>query len=131
LINFLMVVLPKEKVIMGSGLRGLMNGLGSTFGVSMAAIFVERQQTVHALALSEDQGVFPIGAAEAVVTVQEHLQTAGEWDLLSTKAMQAIREVMLDEAAVLAYRDCYLAIAGSSLLSLALTLFLRVPQRRR
>jgi EmrB/QacA subfamily drug resistance transporter len=38
LINFLMAVLPKEKVIMGSGLRGLMNGLGSTFGVSMAAI---------------------------------------------------------------------------------------------
>lgn len=116
---------------MGSGLRGLMNGLGSTFGVSMAAIFVERQQTVHALAFSEDQSVFPIGAAEAEITVQEHLQTAGEWDLLSTKAMQAIREVMLDEAAVLAYRDCYLAIAASSLLSLALTLFLRVPQRRR
>ena len=131
LINFLMVVLPKEKVIMGSGLRGLMNGLGSTFGVSMAAIFVEQQQTVHALAFSDEQSLLPIGAAEAVVATQEHLQTAGEWDLLSTRAMQAIREVMLDEAAVLAYRDCYLAIAASSLLSLALTLFLRVPPRGR
>lgn len=131
LINFLMVVLPKEKVIMGSGLRGLMNGLGSTFGVSMAAIFVEQQQTVHALAFSDEQSLLPIGAAEAVVATQEHLHTAGEWELLSTKAMQAIREVMLDEAAVLAYRDCYLAIAASSLLSMALTLFLRVPQRRR
>jgi sugar phosphate permease len=48
LLNVLMVVLPKENVMMGSGLRGLMNGLGSTFGVSMAAIFVEKQQTVHA-----------------------------------------------------------------------------------
>ncbi len=38
---------------------------------------------------------------------------------------------MLAEAAVLAYRDCYLAIAVSSLLSLALTLFLRVPRQRR
>jgi predicted MFS family arabinose efflux permease len=131
LINFLMVVLPKEKVIMGSGLRGLMNGLGSTFGVSMAALFVEQQQTVHALAFSDEQSLLPIGAAEAVMATQEHLHTAGEWDLLSTRAMQAIREVMLDEAAVLAYRDCYLAIAASSLLSLALTLFLRVPQRRR
>jgi sugar phosphate permease len=37
-LNFLMAVLPKEKVIMGSGLPGLMNVMGSTFGVSMAAI---------------------------------------------------------------------------------------------
>jgi len=131
LINILMVVLPKEKVVMGSGLRGLMNGLGSTFGVSMAAIFVEEQQTVHALRFSEDQSVSPIGAAEALAAAQESLQVEGEWDLLSTKAQMVLRDTMLAEAAVLAYRDCYLAIAVSSLLSLALTLFLRVPRQRR
>ena len=80
LLNVLMVVLPKEKVMMGSGLRGLMNGLGSTFGVSMAAIFVEKQQTIHALAFSEDQSLYPIGAAEAVAAAQEYLSSAGEWD---------------------------------------------------
>jgi DHA2 family multidrug resistance protein len=130
LINLLMVVLPKEKIMMGSGLRGLTNGLGSTFGVSMAAILVERQQAVHALAFSEDQGSSPIAAAEAMVAAQEHLHGAGEWDLLPTKAMLLIRQTMFDEAAVLAYRDCYLAIAMSSLVSLALTLFLRTPPRR-
>jgi EmrB/QacA subfamily drug resistance transporter len=130
LINFLMAVLPKEKVIMGSGLRGLMNGLGSTFGVSMAAIFVEKQQAVHALRFSEDQDWYPLGLAETLTATQEHLRLEGEWDLLSTKTMLAIRETMLGEAAVLAYRDCYLAIACSSLLSLGLTLFLRLPQRR-
>jgi EmrB/QacA subfamily drug resistance transporter len=131
LINLLMVVLPKEKVMMGSGLRGLMNGLGSTFGVSMAAILVEKQQTVHALAISEDQNLLPIGAAEAMTAAEEHLQMAGEWDLLPIKAMMLIRQVMFDEAAVLAYRDCYLAIALSSLVSLALTLFLRTSPHRR
>jgi EmrB/QacA subfamily drug resistance transporter len=131
LINVLMVVLPKEKVMMGSGLRGLINGLGSTFGVSMAAIFVEKQQMVHALAFSEDQSWHPIGAAEAVTAAREHLSRAGEWDLLPTKAMLLVRQTMLDEAAVLAYRDCYLAIALSSLLSLAMTLFLRTSPRRR
>jgi DHA2 family multidrug resistance protein len=131
LINFLMAVLPKEKVIMGSGLRGLMNGLGSTFGVSMAAIFVEKQQTLHALAFSADQSLSPIGAAEAMAAVQGELYAAGEWDLLPTKAMLLVRKVMLDEAAVMAYRDCYMAIAVSSLVSLVLTLFLRLPRRRR
>ena len=116
---------------MGSGLRGLVNGLGSTFGVSMAAIFIEQQQAVHALVFSEDQSVYPLGATEAVAAAQEHLRVAGEWDLLSTKATLALRDVMLEEAAVLAYRDCYMAIALSSVLSLALTLFLRLPQRRR
>jgi hypothetical protein len=129
--NVLMVVLPKEKVMMGSGLRGLMNGLGSTFGVSMAAIFVETQQTIHALAFSEDQNLYPMGAAEAITAVREHLPSAGEWDSLPTKAMLMVRQTMFDEAAVLACRDCYLAIAVSSLLSLAMTLFLRTSPRQR
>ncbi len=41
----------------------------------------------------------------------------------------AVRDTMLEEAAVIAYRDCYLAIAWSALLSLVLTLFLRLPKR--
>jgi fucose permease len=131
LLNVLMVVLPKEKVMMGSGLRGLMNGLGSTFGVSMAAIFVEKRQTIHALAFSEDQSLYPIGAAEAITAAREHLSSAGEWDALPTKAMLMVRQTMFDEAAVLAYRDCYLAIAVSSLLSLTMTLFLRTSPRQR
>ena len=131
LINLLMVVLPKEKVMMGSGLRGLMNGLGSTFGVSMAAIFVEKQQAVHALTFSEDQSLSPIGAAEAVTAAREHLYSAGEWDLPPTKAMLLVRQAMLDQATVLAYRNCYLAISLSSLLSLTMTLFLQTSSRHR
>jgi MFS family permease len=130
LINFLMAVLPQEKLTMGAGLRGLMNGLGSTFGVSMAAIFIEKQQAVHAMLFAEDQSLYPVGEVESLAAVQGHLQMAGEWDLLPTKTLMALRDTMLDEAAVLAYRDCYLAIAGSSLLSLALAFFLRLPQRR-
>jgi len=42
-----------------------------------------------------------------------------------------LRDTILAEAAVLAYRDCYLAIAVSSLFSRALTLFVRVPRQRR
>lgn len=74
--------------------------------------------------------MYPIGAAEAVTAAREHLSIAGEWDLLPTKAMLMVRQTMLDEAAVLAYRDCYLAIALSSLLSLTMTLFLRTSPRQ-
>lgn len=59
------------------------------------------------------------------------MSLAGEWDLLPTKAMPLVRQTMLDEAEVLAYRDCYLAIALSSLLSLTMTLFLRTLSRQR
>jgi len=131
LLNVLMGVLPKEKLMMGSGLRGLMNGLGSTFGVSMAAVFVEKRQTVHTLILSENQSSYPSATAEAVATARETLRAAGEWDLLPTKALLMMRRVVLEEAAVLAYRDCYLVIALSALLALALTSFLRMPEPRR
>jgi hypothetical protein len=130
LINVLMTTLPQDKVIMGSGLRGLMNGLGSTFGVSMAAIFVERQQDIHAMRLSEDQEIAPFGVAEALVATQEHLQGEGEWDQLSTKTLMVVRNAILGEAEMMAYRDCYMAIAVSSLLGVVFTLFLRVSRRR-
>ena len=52
-------------------------------------------------------------------------------DKSSGGARTEFSDVMLGAAAVLAYRDCYMAIALSSLFSLALTLFLRLPQRRR
>lgn len=129
LINVLMTTLPQDKIIMGSGLRGLVNGLGSTFGVSMAAILVERQQAVHAMRLAEDQAIAPLGVTDALDATQQHLQNAGEWDLLSTKTLVAVREAILGEAEVLAYRDCYMAIAISSLCSVLLTLFLRVQRR--
>lgn len=131
LINVLMLVLPSDKVVMGSGLRGLMNGLGSTFGVSMAALFIERQQAVHAMQLADDQSALAFGTTEALVLAQERLRAAGEWELLSTKSDMVLRDTMLEEAAVLSYRDCYLAIAASSLLSLVFTLFLRLPKRQR
>jgi hypothetical protein len=130
LINVLMTTLPQEKVIMGSGLRGLMNGLGSTFGVSLAAIFMEKQLAVHTLRLSEDQEVSPLGLDEAIAATQEHLSMAGEWDQLSTKTLLVVRDAILGEAEVLAYRDCYMAIAVSSLISLVVALFLRLPRRR-
>jgi hypothetical protein len=130
LINVLMITLPQDKVIMGSGLRGLMNGLGSTFGVSMAALFVEKQQAIHTMQLAEDQEEAPLGLAEAVAATQSHLQVEGEWDQLSTKTLVVIRNAILGEAEMLAYRDCYMGIAVSSLLSLVIALFLRVPRRR-
>ena len=131
LINFLMAVLPPDKVIMGSGLRGLMNGLGSTFGVSMAAIFVEKQQAIHSMLLAEDQSLYPFGTNEAITAVQEPLYRDGERELLPTKTMLIIRDAMLGEASRMAYRDCYTAIAFSSLLALTLTLFLRLPRPSR
>jgi len=50
---------------MGSGLRGLMNGIGSTFGVSDGGDFRGKAQTVH-VSVSENQSLYPIGAAGAV-----------------------------------------------------------------
>ena len=66
-----------------------------------------------------------------MTAAREHLYNAGEWDLLLTKAMLLVRQAMLDQAAVLAYRDCYLAISLSSLLSVTMTLFLRTSPRHR
>ena len=50
-------------------------------------------------------------SSRADAAAREHLSIAGGWDSLPTKVMLLVRQTMLDEAAVLAYRDCYLTIA--------------------
>jgi hypothetical protein len=86
-------------------------------------------RTVHALAFSEDQSLYPLAASETVHTTGAYLSSAGERDSLPTKATLLVRQRMLGEAAVLAYRDCYLAIAMSALVPLTMTRFLRTSPR--
>jgi hypothetical protein len=80
--------------------------------------------------LSEDQAIAPFGLDEALTATQGHLQIEGEWDQLSTKTLMVLRNAILGEAEMMAYRDCYMAIAVSSLLAVVFTLFLRVSRRR-
>ena len=100
---------PQNKMIMGSGLRGLMNGLGSTFGVSMAALFVERQQTVHAMGFAEIR-VLPHRHRRGARSHAGASAARREWNMLATKTAMVLRDTMFEEAAVLAYRDCYMAM---------------------
>jgi hypothetical protein len=62
----------------------------------MAAIFVEKQQTIHALAFSEDQ-VCINWRRRGNNRGGRHLSIAGEWDSLPTKAMLMVRQTMLDK----------------------------------
>lgn len=117
--------LPNEKVRMGTGLRGLINGLGGTFGVAVSGALLESRQIVHAIAYSEAQQLSPLGMDEAASRVQNFLRHAGETESLQIKTALSLRNQMMQEASLAAYHDCFLLIAIVSLATLLPSLLIR------
>ena len=53
--TIVMSSLPEDQVRMGAGLRGLLNSLGSTFGVAFAGFWLQHHLAIRTRLLQEDQ----------------------------------------------------------------------------
>ncbi|RMF91936.1 MAG: DHA2 family efflux MFS transporter permease subunit [Nitrospinota bacterium] len=125
LMNAFVSNLPSDKVRMGTGLRGLLNGVGGTFGVAAIGALLERRQIVHAIAYGEDQQLYPLGTAEMTSRVQHYLLQSGEAGLLPRKTASILHTRLMEEATLTAYHDCFLTIALLSLSTVLPTLLIR------
>jgi EmrB/QacA subfamily drug resistance transporter len=118
--------LPNEKVRMGTGLRGLINGLGGTFGVAACGALLERRQTIHAIAYGEDQLLYPLGTNEASSRLQAFLMESGETgEALRLKTAMTLRNQLMQEASLTAYHDCFLIVSVISFATLIPSLLIR------
>ena len=111
-------------VIMGSGLRGLVNGLGSTFGVSMAAIFIAQatntpmtltqQITLLAVLLLTSKGA--AGVTGLIMTKLDGTARGGILVALAEKHKLPVHFIGvgegIDDLAPFTARDFAKAIAG-------------------
>jgi DHA2 family multidrug resistance protein len=55
IVTLSMAALPDHQVRMGAGLRGLINSLGSTFGIAMAGLFLQQRLAVWTQFLQDNQ----------------------------------------------------------------------------
>jgi len=55
IMTIVMSSLPEDQVRMGAGLRGLLNSLGSTFGVAFAGFWLQHRLAIRTRLLQEDQ----------------------------------------------------------------------------
>jgi MFS family permease len=123
-------LLPTEWVRMGSGLLGLMWGVGGSVGNAMTVALLDYRQTVHTIEAGQDHYSHPMERLYAMNEVQTMLQRAGEAsESLVGKAQEVFTQHLTQGASVAAFQDCFLLTAIVFILAMVPALFIR-PQRR-
>ncbi len=125
-----MMVLPPDKVRMGSGLINLMQqGLGGTISLAMMTTFLQRRTDYHASMMAQSQVDSVLPWYDVLTPVQQFVQQAGEVGAMADiQAMALVRRQLVQHAGISAYQDCFMLVVIISLAVLPLIAFLRQRQ---
>jgi MFS transporter, DHA2 family, multidrug resistance protein len=125
------LLLPRDKVRMGSGLISIMqHGIGGASGLAMMTTLLERRTTYHASLLDQQQVFSPLSWREVLGPVHDVLLRAGEIEaMVDLKALEALRQHLVQQATIAAYQDCFVVLAGLCGLVMPFVWFLRRTHR--
>ncbi len=112
IITLVMSSLPDEQVRMGAGLRGLLNSLGSTFGIALAGFWLQERLAVQTHLLRENQHLDSFELTHVVESMRQQLLQAGEVGvMLPVKIQVVLNRWLVQEAATVAYHDMFVITA--------------------
>jgi DHA2 family multidrug resistance protein len=122
-----MVLLPPDKIRMGSGLLNLMQqGLGGSTSLAAMTTILQHRITYHATRLDEQQVLAALSASDMLGPIRDLVGRAGE--LGATGEIQALgllHQYLEQQATVAAYQDCFVLMTILCLVGMPLVLFLR------
>jgi MFS family permease len=126
IMTLIMSSLPEEQVRMGAGLRGLLNSLGSTFGVALAGFWLQQRLAVQTQLLRENQHLAAFDTIPLVDGIQRQLLQAGEVAaMLSVKTQATLNRWLVQEASMVAYHEMFVFTALIVVLAAVPVLWLR------
>jgi DHA2 family multidrug resistance protein len=120
--------LPPPEVLQGAGLYNLFRQIGGSFGVAVLATLVDHRAALHQAYLAEHVTPFAAATRSRLDALAGGLVAHG---LDPAQALEGAHEtlgrILESQAALLAFRDCYLAILAVFLVLSPLVLLLRRP----
>jgi DHA2 family multidrug resistance protein len=125
-----MMVLPPDKVRMGSGLINLtQQGLGGTISLAVMTSFLQHRTDYHAEMMGQSQVISSLPWYDVLTPVQQVVQQGGEVGTMAdTQAMALIQRHLSQQAGISAYQDCFMLVVIISLAIMPLIAFLRQRQ---
>ncbi|ETX04371.1 DHA2 family efflux MFS transporter permease subunit [Candidatus Entotheonella palauensis] len=125
-----MMVLPPDKMRMGSGLINLtQQGLGGTISLATMTTFLQRRTDYHANMMGQSQVDSSLPWQDVLTPVQQFVQQAGEVGAMAdSQAMALVRRHLFQHAGISAYQDCFMLVVIISLAVMPLIAFLRQRQ---
>ena len=111
---------------MGAGLRGLLNSLGSTFGVAFAGFWLQQRLAIRSHLLRENERLTAFDVTHLTNELRQRLLAAGEVGAtLATKIQAILNRWLAQEAAIIAYHDMFILMAIIVLLTAVPVIWLR------
>ncbi len=125
-----MMVLPPDKMRMGSGLINLtQQGLGGTISLAMMTSFLQRRTDYHANMMGQSQVDSSLPWSDVMTPVQQFVQQGGEVGAIADiQTMALVRRHLFQHAGISAYQDCFMLVVIISLAVVPLIAFLRQRQ---
>lgn len=120
--------LPPAEVLQGAGLYNLFRQLGGSMGIASLATLVDHRSVLHHALLSEHVTPLSEAARVRLEMFAAGLVARGLDPETATKAAyEALERIVTSQAAMLAFRDCYLLIVLLFLALVPLVPLLRRP----
>jgi EmrB/QacA subfamily drug resistance transporter len=122
-----MVLLPAEKIRMGSGLLNLIQqGIGGTTSLAVMTTILQHRITFHTAQLDARQAFSSLSPGETLGAAQELVQRSGELGAFGDlQTLGLLRQQLEQQATVAAYQDCFVLMTILCLVGMPLVLFLR------
>jgi DHA2 family multidrug resistance protein len=120
--------LPPQDVLQGAGLYNLFRQTGGSLGIAMLATLIDHRGALHHAHLAESVSPFSEITRQRLAQLAAGLQARGlDATDAAAGAYKVIEQTIASQAAVLAFRDCYLLIFVIFLLLAPLVPLLRRP----
>lgn len=122
-----LLLLPPEKVRMGSGLINILQqGFGGAVGLAVMTTVLQRRTGEHIQLLDAQQALSALPWHEVLDPVREMVtQTGTAGGLADTTALALVSQHLVQQATVAAYQDCFTLLALMTLAVMPLMGFLR------
>ncbi len=117
--NAILRNVPPEDRSMGTGLHGVHRGVAAAFGVALCSLVLEKRLAVHGVLLGQHHDRFALPVQQSLDAFQGFLMQAGDpQPLAAAKSMAALGQMLLRQARMAAYADCFLLLSIIFILAL-------------
>jgi MFS transporter, DHA2 family, multidrug resistance protein len=125
-----LAALDPGRVREGSGLEGVVRGIGGAFGVALTGVILEKRHSLHLGYLVEEHGLASIDSIHLLDGIRELLSSHGAvGNLVEVQARSLLNREFEQAAQVGAFQDALLLLALLQIVALIPTLLIRTAAR--
>jgi DHA2 family multidrug resistance protein len=124
--------LKGQQIGQGAAFTGMMRQLGGSFGIALITTFMAHQNVVHRAQLASHLTVDNPIAQQRLQGIQHSYMARGmSQDLAVKSSFQTLEYMVMKQAAVLSYMDCFLYIGIMFLCCIPFILLVRNKQQKK